>query len=105
MGGRQALDVIFFFKFATRSLAGGARVQGGPVAPLNGRQAPPRATGGPCPQARHGGLSTPSGDRVIPLYISIILPFPPHLSPKIPPKIQKKKRGEEKGSGEAIPHL
>ena len=41
-------------------------------------------------------------------------PFPPHLSPKIPqkiqkkreelpPKILKKKRGEEKGSGEALP--
>ena len=51
-GGRQALNVIFFLKFVTRSLAGGARVQGGPVAP-------PRATGGPRPQARQGGLSPP----------------------------------------------
>ena len=32
--GRHALNVIFFFKFATRSLAGGARVEGGPVTPL-----------------------------------------------------------------------
>ena len=57
----------FFFKSAMRSLAGGARVQGGPVAP--------------------------SGDRVSPPYISILPLFPPHLSPKISPKIQKKKRG------------
>ena len=70
---------IFFFKFATRSLTGGARVQGG-LSP------PP-----------------PSGDWVSPPYISILLPFSPHLSPKIPPKIQKKERGEEKGSGEALP--
>ena len=32
-------------------------------------------------------------------------PFPSHLSPKIAPKIQKKKeRGKEKESGEALPN-
>ena len=70
---RQALSVIFFFKFATRSLK-----KRGPVAP-------PRATGGAC--------RPPSGDRGNPPYIRSNPPFPPHLSPKIPPKIQKKKRG------------
>ena len=43
---RQALSVIFFFKFATRSLK-----KKGPVAPQ-------RATGGP--------VAPPSGDRVSP---------------------------------------
>ena len=83
----------FFFKFATRSLVGGARVQGEPVAP---------------PPTGDRGLSPPpSGDRVIPLYISIILPFPPHLSPKIPPKIQKKRgvRRREAAKPCRIAHL
>ena len=73
-GGRQGSNVIFFFKFATRSLAGGARVEGGPVAL-------PRATGGLSPH--------PSGDWPFPSYISILPSFPPHLSPKI----QKKREG------------
>ena len=59
--GRQALSVIFFFKFTTRSLE-----KRGPVAP-------------------------PSGDRGNPPYIRSNPPFHPHLSPKIPPKIQKKR--------------
>ena len=50
-----------------------------------------------------GACRPPSGDRAMPLYTSILPPFPPHLSPKIPPKIQKKKRSEEKESGEALP--
>ena len=62
---------------------------------------------GPCPGARGDrGLSPPpphAGDRVLPPYINILPPFPPHLSPKIPPKIQKKREGEEKGSGEVLP--
>ena len=63
-----------------------------------------RATAGPSPRARQGGLSpAPSGDRGRPPYIRIHPPFPPHLSPKIPQKIQKKKeRSEEKESGEAL---
>ena len=56
--GRQALSVIFFFKFATRSLE-----KRGAVARPNGRQggpvAPPRATTGPRPRARKGGCRPP----------------------------------------------
>jgi len=55
----------------------------GPVAPL-------WATGG-------GPVALPAGDRARRppplLYISREAPFSPHLSPKNPPKIQKKKRG------------
>ena len=93
--GRQALSVIFF-----------SNSQRGPWEKKNegGLVAPTRATTGPRPEARQGGLSPPpSGDRGRPPYIRIHPPFPPHLSPKIPPKIQKKERGEEKGSGEALP--
>ena len=36
-GGRQGSNVIFFFKFATKSLE--KKKRGGPVAPPNGRQA------------------------------------------------------------------
>ena len=95
----------FFFKFATRSLAGGAHVQGGPVAPPSSdRGAHPQARQGVChPPGDRGACRPPSGDRVLPPYISILPLFPHHLSPKIPPKIQKKERGEEKGSGEALP--
>ena len=81
---------------------------GGPVAP-------PRATNGPGPQARQGGLSPPagdrgglslppSGDRGMPPYISsnphLPFSFEPENSTKNP---EKKERGEEKGSGEALP--
>ena len=48
-----------------------------------------------------GGATGPSGDRPSHSYISILPPFPPHLSPKI----QKKREGEEKGSGEALPDI
>ena len=40
MGGRQALDVIFFFKFATRSIDE-KNERGGPVAPPTGDRVPP----------------------------------------------------------------
>ena len=36
--------------------------------------------------------SPPTGDRGNPVY-KLQSPFPPHLSPKIPPKIQKKREG------------
>ena len=71
--GRQALSVIFFFKFATRSL----EKKGGPVGRPVGRPAhghgrglspPPRATGGAC--------RPPSGDRGKPLYIRSNPPLP-----------------------------
>ena len=52
MGGRQALNVIFFLQI--RNVVPGwgrARARGACRPP------PPRATGGPRPQARQGGLS------------------------------------------------
>ena len=67
--GRQDLNVIFF-EFAKRSLDGGR----GPVAPP-------------------GGTGPPTGDRGSPTLYKPWPPFPSHLSPKIAPKIQKKKRG------------
>ena len=71
-------NIIFFFKFATSTQAGGAWGQGACRPPPSGD--------------RTGGLSPP-GDRSLLLYISILPSFPPHLSPKIPPKIQKKREG------------
>ena len=67
--------------------------------------APHRATGAKCNfffQIRNevpgqkkckGAYRPPSGDRGTHPYICLRPPFPPHLSPKIPPKIQKKNRG------------
>ena len=101
--GRQALNVIFLFKFATRSLAGKKMKggKGGLSSPPNGRQggpvAPPRATGGPRPQARQGGLSPPPGDRVTLPYIRPPPSFPLHLSSKNPPKFQKKREAWGEG--------
>ena len=40
MEGRQNLDVIFFFKFATRSMAE-KKMKGGPVAHPRGDRVPP----------------------------------------------------------------
>ena len=94
--GRQALSVIFFFKFATKSLA--KKNARGPVAPPSGdRWAPPTgATGGlsPPPLAgdRGGAVAPPRATGSCPLY-NHSPPFPPQLSPKIPPKIQKKREG------------
>ena len=90
---------FFFFKFATRSLE------------KKGTVAPPQATGacrpahgrpplGPAHGRGRGACRPPPGDRGIPPIKGPDLPFPPHLSPKIPPKIQKKERSEEKKSGE-----
>ena len=63
---------------------------GRPVAPAHRRD---RGVCPPC--GRHGGpvAPLPSGDRVMPPYISSRPTFPPHLSPKIPQKIQKKREG------------
>ena len=78
----------FFFKFAMRSLE-----KKGPVARWAGDRGlspSPRATAaGPGPQARQGACHPPPGDRGS--IKGLTLPFPPHLSPKIPPKIQKKR--------------
>ena len=64
----------FFFKFATRSLEKKGHVAP-PTGDRGGLSPPPRATG------------------VSPPIKAPTLPFPPHLSPKIPPKIQKKREG------------
>src|SRR6185437_11980203 len=47
--------------------------------------------GGPT-HRRHGGPVAPLGRPALPP-IKPLTPFPPHLSPKIPPKIQKKRVG------------
>ena len=95
---------FFFFKFATKSLekkkalspVGGAT---GACRPAHGR--PPL---GPAHGRGRGPVaSPPAGDRGVPPIKAPALPFPPHLSPKIPPKIQKKERSEEKESDEALP--
>ena len=120
MGGRQGSNVIFFFfKFATKSLEE-EKKEGGlspppptgdrPLSPTpgatdqwaqstgaRGADRPSRGRqGGPVtsPRARPG---QPSLYKASPL-------IPPHLTSKNPPKIQKKERGEEKGSGEALPN-
>ena len=112
-GGRQGSNVFFFFKFATKSLE---KKRGGPVArwggdrPLSptpgatgqwarqgGRSPLLRATGGACRPPSHGR----------PGQAAYIRP-PPHsllsFDLKKSKKIQKKERGEKKGSGEALPN-
>ena len=76
----------------------------GPIAPClgdRGNLSPPSSDWGPHPQATRGPVAPPRATGSVPLY-KPLTPFPPHLSPKIPLKIQKK-RGEEKGSGEVLP--
>ena len=75
-GGRQALNVIFFFKFATRSLAGGARVQGGPVAPPSG-----------------DWWATSTGRPGLALLYKHSIPIPSSFEPKNSTKNPEKKRG------------
>ena len=62
MGGRQDLDVIIFFKFATRSMAE-KKMKGGPVAPPTGDRGlspTPGATGSPSPYISPGRHMPPS---------------------------------------------
>ena len=99
---------FFFFKFATKSL----ERKKSPVARWGGRQGPvaqptgdrrwARPTGAagglsPPPRGRQGACRPPRATGVPTPIKGLTLPFPPHLSPKIPPKIQKKK--EEWGEG------
>ena len=103
---------FFFFKFATKSLEKKKR---GACHPLNGRQAPVARPRGDRPVGPPGGpVAPPAGDRGA--------CHPPHGRPGQPPyirppphsllsfdlkkskKIQKKERGEKKGSGEALPN-
>ena len=90
--GRQALSVIFFFKFATRSL----QKKGGAVAPQ-------RATGGACrppsgdqwaqPMGAAGGpvAPPPRATGVTPLY-KIQPPLPSSFEPENSTKNPEKKR-------------
>ena len=101
------LKWIFFFKIAMRSLE-----KKKPSRPLGGRQGPVAQPTGdrplgpahgwqgglsPTPRATGGACRPPAGDRGTLPYISIRPPFPPHLSTKIPPKIQKKREGWGEG--------
>ena len=78
---------FFFFKFATKSLE--KKKDMSPVGGATGACRP--AHGRPPLGPAHGR------GRGIPPIKGPALPFPPHLSPKIPPKIQKKR--EEWGEG------
>ena len=60
-GGRQGSNVIFFFKFATKSLE--EKKEGG-LSPPNGRQAPVAHPRGDRPVGPPGGpVAPPAGDR------------------------------------------
>ena len=80
--------------FFSLNLQRGPWKKGGPVAPPTGDRGlspSPRATAaGPSPRARQGACRPPWATGAIK---APALPFPPHLSPKIPPKIQKKREG------------
>jgi len=107
--GRHALYVIFFSSNLQRS----------PWRKKRGRLSPPQRATGPCrpPQGRQGsgparGAGRPScgrqgGPHGRPGQAAYIRP-PPHsllsFDLKKSKKIQKKERGEKKGSGEALPN-
>ena len=109
MGGDRAQMYFFFLQICNE--VPGEKKRGGP----GGRQAPvahPRGDhpvgppGGPVapPAGDRGGLSPPHGR---PGQAAYIRP-PPHsllsFDLKKSKKIQKKERGEKKGSGEALPN-
>ena len=118
--GATGLKCIFFLQIC-KEVPGGKK-RGGLSSPFPQRATCPcrppqgRPTSGPSLQAPggavappagdRGGLSPPplAGDRVSPPYIRPPTSFPPHLTSKNPPKIQKKERGEKKGSSEALPN-
>ena len=114
MGERQGSNVIFFLQICKE--VPGEKKRGGPVAPPTGDrplspipgatsslQAPGGAVAPPAGD-RGGPVAPPTGDRVSPPYIRP----PPHsllsFDLKKSKKIQKKERGEKKGSGEALPN-
>ena len=110
--GLQGSNVIFFLQICNE--VPGEKKRGGSVAPPTGdrpcrppqgRQASGPARGAGRPSCgRQGGLSPPHGRPGQAAYIRPPPSFPPHLTSKNPQKIQKKERGEEKGSGEALPN-
>ena len=90
-GRRQALDVIFFFKFATRSLV--EKNERGACHPPNGRQ---------------GGLSPPLGPPGLPPLYKHSTSIPSSFEPKNSTKNPEKKRGvrrREAAKSCRIPHL
>ena len=117
MGATGLKYNFFFFKFATKSLEkkkeGACRPVGGATGPCH----PPlgRPTSGPSLQVPGGPVAPPAGDRGAcrapphgrPGQAAYIRP-PPHsllsFDLKKSKKIQKKERGEKKGSGEALPN-
>ena len=116
-GGRQGSNVIFFLQICNE--VPGEKKEGAfrPSQRATGPCRPPlrRPTRRPSLQAPGGPVAHPAGDRggLSPPqratgsghpYIRPPPSFPPHLTSKNPPKIQKKERGEEKGSGEALPN-
>ena len=112
MGGRQGSNIIFFLQICNEiseekkrgGLSPPQRATG-PCRPPQGRQASGPARGPVAPPAGdRGGLSPPHGR---PGHAAYIRP-PPHsllsFDLKKSKKIQKKERGEKKGSGEALPN-
>ena len=89
--GRQALSVIFFFKFAMRSLE-----KKGPVAPQRAtgacRPAHGRPAAGPSPRAAGGPVAPPRATGVSP-YKSSSPPLPSSFEPENSTKNPEKKRG------------
>ena len=72
--------------------------------PSNGRQDPNVIFFEFDKRSLAGGACRPPRARWSPTLYKLWPPFPSYLSPKIAPKIQKKERGEEKKSGEALPN-
>src|SRR6185503_1884283 len=113
MGGRQGSNVIFFPSNLQQSPW--RKKRGGPVAPPTGDrplsptpgatgQWAPRGAGRPSCERQGGPVGPPHGR---PGQAAYIRP-PPHsllsFDLKKSKKIQKKERGEKKGSGEALPN-
>ena len=94
-GGRQGSNVIFFLLQICNKVPGGKKIRGGlsPPQRATGPCRPPqgRLTSGPSLQAPGGLVAPPAGDRVSPPYIRPPPSFPPHLTSKNPPEIQKKR--------------
>ena len=97
-GGAPGPRCNFFLQICNE-VHGRKKMKGALSPPPSGDRWPPPtgATGGPVaplPAGDRGAVAPPpSGDRAMPPYISSRPPFPPHLSPKNPPKIQKKREG------------
>ena len=104
-GGRQGSNVIFSSSNLQQSPCRKKKRGLSPIPGAADQWAQPtgaRGAGRPS-RGRQGGLSPPRRPGQPSLY-KASPSFPPHLTSKNPPKIQKKERGEEKGSGEALPN-